>query len=307
MTLELEPVDLHSLLSGSLSIVKEKALNQQISVAIETTSELGLPLLDMRKTKQIVYNLLSNAVKFRRSSSRVTLSARRVLRHTVGTFAGAWPVHSFPLPDSPFTEFLEIAVSDSGLGISKADMAKLSQAFSQIDSSLARKFEGTGLGLAMVKQLAELQGGTVAVSSAESKGACFAVWLPLREKASAENSLPAPGLPSSHAASVTTAKRIALVIEDNDKAANLVRLLLETEGFSVPHAASAEEALQIAPQHSLSLITLDIHLPGMDEWGFLAKIRDSGTQAHVPVVIISGMADSNMGLTHGAAAVLQNP
>ena len=86
----------------------------------------------------------------------------------------------FPLADSEYHEFLEICVSDSGIGISRQNMEKLFQAFSQIDSSLARKFEGTGLGLAMVKQLTELHGGAVAVASAEGEGARFAVWLPLR-------------------------------------------------------------------------------------------------------------------------------
>ncbi len=180
MTLELEAGDLNSLLSNSLSIVKEKALAQRIQIELETAGDLGLTLLDMRKTKQIVYNLLSNAVKFSANGGRVTLCARRVSRGTVGTLPGAWPVHGFPLADSECNEFLEISVSDGGIGISKENMAKLFLAFSQIDSSLARKFEGTGLGLAMVKQLAELHGGTVAVASAEGEGSRFAAWLPLR-------------------------------------------------------------------------------------------------------------------------------
>ncbi|WP_397409643.1 PAS domain S-box protein [Polaromonas sp.] len=185
MTLELEAGDLNSLLSNSLSIVKEKALAQRIQLELETAGDLGLTLLDMRKTKQIIYNLLSNAVKFSANGGRVTLNARRVSRGTVGTLPGAWPVHGFPLADSEYNEFLEISVSDGGIGISKENMAKLFLAFSQIDSSLARKFEGTGLGLAMVKQLAELHGGTVAVASAEGEGSRFAAWLPLRTPARA--------------------------------------------------------------------------------------------------------------------------
>ena len=303
MTLELEAVDLASLLSGSLSIVKEKALSQRITLELETADDLGLPLLDMRKTKQIVYNLLANAVKFSASGARVTLSARRVPRDSVGMLSGTWPVHGFALADSEFTEFLEISVSDSGIGISRTDMAKLFQAFSQIDSSLARKFEGTGLGLAMVKQLAELHGGTVAVASAENEGARFAVWLPLRQGAPADTGL----LHGTHVVPAAAVRRTALVIEDHDQSADMVRLLLEAEDFTVLRAASAEEALLLAPQHSLSLITLDIHLPGMDGWDFLTRIRDSGSLAQVPVVIISGLADSKLSLRRGAAAVLQKP
>jgi len=305
MTLELEAVDLNFLLSSSLSIVKEKALAQRIHLELETADDLGLPLLDMRKTKQIVYNLLSNAVKFSASGGRVTLSAQRVPRSTVGTLSGVWPVHSFPLVDNEHHEFLEICVSDNGIGISKENMAKLFQAFSQIDSSLARKFEGTGLGLAMVKQLAELHGGTVAVASAEGEGARFAAWLPLRTPAQAVSTLPPTAAAPRTAAE--PGERIALVVEDDAQAAELVRLLLEAEGFTVLLAASAEDALLLAPQQTLSLITLDIQLPGMGGWEFLLQLRESSMLAHVPVVIIAGVADSNMALTHGAAAVLQKP
>jgi DNA-binding response OmpR family regulator len=182
----------------------------------------------------------------------------------------------------------------------------LFQAFSQIDSSLARKFEGTGLGLAMVKQLAELHGGSVAVASAEGEGACFAIWLPLRTPAQAATILP-HRIGTAHMAAVKSKERIALVIEDDDQAADLVRILLEAEGFTVLRAASAEAALLLAPQQSLSLITLDLQLLGIDGWEFLMRIRESGTQAHVPVMIIAGLADSNMALTRGAAAVLQKP
>jgi PAS domain S-box-containing protein len=180
MTLELEEVDLHNLLSNSLSIVREKAAAQHIQLTLDTGDGLGAPQLDMRKTKQIVYNLLSNAVKFSANGGKVTLAARRVARDAVGTLPGNWPLHSFPLADSGCQEFLELRVTDSGIGISQVNMAKLFQAFSQIDSSLARKFEGTGLGLAMVRQLVDLLGGTSAVASAVDQGACFAVWLPLQ-------------------------------------------------------------------------------------------------------------------------------
>jgi PAS domain S-box-containing protein len=185
MTLELEAVDLGWLLAASLSIVRDKAAATGIDVVLETGGDLGTPLLDMRKTRQIVYNLLSNAVKFSAKGGRVTLAARRVARAAVGALHGgaygrSWPVQAFPLAFSDYQEFLELSVSDSGIGIAQGDMGKLFQAFKQIDSSLARKFEGTGLGLAMVKQLAELHCGTTAVASAAGKGAIFAVWLPWR-------------------------------------------------------------------------------------------------------------------------------
>ncbi|MEC5162181.1 MULTISPECIES: hybrid sensor histidine kinase/response regulator [unclassified Janthinobacterium] len=305
MALELDPVEPLGLLSSSLSIVKEKAAAQRISLTLDVAGDLGEPLLDIRKTKQIVYNLLSNAVKFGAEGSNVTLSARRVARQQVGVLPGPWPVHGFALADSEFNEFLEICVGDSGIGISSRDMGKLFQAFSQIDSSLARKFEGTGLGLAMVKQLAELHGGTAAVASAEGEGARFAVWLPLRRQARAAAAAAAPR--AAAAAAGAAGGRTALVVEDDERAAELVRLLLEAEGFTVLIAASAEAALLLAPQHTLSLITLDLMLPGIDGWEFLRRLREAGALARVPVVIISGSVDKHLALAGGAAAVLQKP
>ena len=183
MSLELEATDLKILLSNSLSIVKEKAAAQRINLELKANDDLGVHYMDTRKTKQIIYNLLSNAVKFSTSGARVVLSASRVPRSSVGKLLGEWSSYGFPLADNEHSEFLELCVSDGGIGISTANMNKLFIAFSQIDSSLARRFEGTGLGLAMVKQLTELQGGTVAVSSEEGKGTRFVAWLPLRDSA----------------------------------------------------------------------------------------------------------------------------
>ena len=306
MELELEAVDLYSLLSSSLSIIKEKAAARQIRLELKSVEGLGVPLLDMRKTKQIVYNLLSNAVKFSTNGGPVTLAARRVSRSTVGTLSGAWPVHSFPLADNEYNEFLEVSVTDSGIGISKDNMAKLFQPFSQIDSGLARNFEGTGLGLAMVKQLAELHGGAVAVASEEGEGARFAAWLPLRTAAHDGAAVPLNAVPASvHVAE--SKERIALVMDGDDGAADLVRLLLEAEGFTVLRAASTQAALWLATQHPLSLITVNSQLPESDGWAFLLQLRENSTLAQIPVVIIAGVADSSMALTRGAAAVLQKP
>jgi PAS domain S-box-containing protein len=301
MTLDLEAVDLHSLLLGSLSIVKEKAAVQRIRLGLEASEGLGFTQLDQRKTKQIVYNLLSNSVKFTASGGSVSLRARRVLRSSVGHIVGNWPVHGFPLSDNEYKEFVEICVTDNGMGISKANMAKLFQAFIQIDSRLARKFEGTGLGLAMVKQLAELHGGTVAVASAEGEGACFVAWLPLRELPAAFSAVGSPSV-------FEPEKRIALVLESNERVAALIVLLLEAEGFSVLHASTTEEALSLTLQQNIQLITLDWDLPSAGGgWDFLLHLRENVSLARVPVMIISKLADSRMALVGGATAVLQKP
>ena len=179
MALEVEPIDLNSLLLNSLSIVKESAFKQRIKLKIEISDDLGTQQLDLRKIKQIIYNLLANAVKFTTAGGCVTLRASRVVQSRVGKLDGNWPVHTFPRTVDSGNDFFEVIVIDTGIGISQKNMPKLFQAFSQIDSSLARRFEGTGLGLAMVRRLAEIHGGSVAMSSAEGEGSCFGVWIPL--------------------------------------------------------------------------------------------------------------------------------
>ena len=157
MTLDLVRADVPVLLASSLSIVREKALRHGIALESRIDPDLGAAEVDARKFKQMVYNLLANAVKFTPDGGSVLLAAR-------------------PLAPG----FFEFSVSDTGIGIAAEDLPRLFVPFEQLDGSLARKYEGTGLGLSMVKRLAELHGGAVSVSSELGKGSRFTVRLPLR-------------------------------------------------------------------------------------------------------------------------------
>ena len=304
MMLDLESVQISSLFANSLSIVKEKAQARHISLTLNAPRELGSIRADGRKVKQIIYNLLSNAVKFSIDGGEVTLEAARVPRAEVGRLGAGAIGRVFPLVENGFDEFLEISVADGGIGISPEGLESLFKPFSQIDSGLSRKYQGTGLGLAMIKLLSELHGGTLAVESEVSKGSRFTVWLPLRtnDEKGAEDQI-------TIAASIDVlpGDRIALVIEDDFKSAELIRVQLETEGFKVLHAPTAEEALLLAEQHVLSLITLDLMLPRMDGWELLGRLKQMPALKHVPIVIVSIVADRNKGFALGAAAVMQKP
>jgi PAS domain S-box-containing protein len=305
MTLDVEQIQVPALLQNSLSIVKEKAAARGIRMDLVAASDMGSLNADARKVKQILYNLLSNAVKFTNEGGQVTVRTARVARADVGQLSGAWKGWSLPLADNEFQQFLKISIVDSGIGITAEGLERLFKPFSQIDAGLSRKFEGTGLGLAVVKVLAELHGGAVAAESAVGEGSCFSVWLPLRASETEELATakaPAPERPLS----VGTAG-VALVVEDDFKAAELIRLQLEAEGFKVLHAASAEAALVLAIQQPLSLITLDILLPNMDGWEFLGRVKQVPELRGVPVVILSIVADANKGFSLGAAAVMQKP
>ncbi len=305
MTLDLESVPIASSFANSFSIIREKAALRQVRLKMDASESLESVQADARKLKQIVYNLLSNAVKFT-ERGEVTLRARRVDRSAAGQLSGPWAGRTFPLAPSPFSEFLEIAVSDTGIGIPQERMESLFQPFNQIDSTLARRFEGTGLGLAMVKLLAELHDGTVAVQSELGQGSRFTVWLPFRVPGE-EDLVVAARAPETLRHSPHTGAPTALIVEDDLKSAELVRVQLESEGFAVLHATSAEAALVMAAEHSISLITVDIMLPNMDGWELLARLKQQPALARIPVVIISIVADQTRGFALGAAAVMQKP
>ncbi len=271
MMLDLEPVQVSTLFMNSLSIVREKAAARHIRLDKDASDELGSIHADIRKVKQIVYNLLSNAVKFTKDGGQITLRAGRVSRAEVGLLSGSWTGRSLPLPVNEFEEFLKICVTDTGIGISPEGMEHLFKPFSQIDSGLSRHFEGTGLGLAMVKLLAELHGGAVAVESAVGEGSAFTVWLPVRGVH--DGALARARTPAVADLELPAQSRVALVVEDDLKAADLIRVQLEAEGFTVLHAPSAELALTLAVQQPLALITLDIRLPNMDGWEFLTRLK----------------------------------
>jgi DNA-binding response OmpR family regulator/anti-sigma regulatory factor (Ser/Thr protein kinase) len=303
MTLELCALQPAMLVQAGMQVVREQAMQHRLSLIAEVADDLGEVWLDERKVKQILYNLLSNAVKFTPEGGKVRIVARR----------GARQFQS----DGPLEDTLELVVSDTGIGISDDDQVRLFQPFTQIDSTLARRHEGTGLGLAMVKRLAELHGGGVALVSRPNQGSTFTVWLPWRTsdgKSAVLAALP-PGTPAHEnpfpvagvSAESEGKQSVALVIEDDDKSAELMRLQLQRNGFRVVRAVTAESALELATRECPDLITADIQLPGMDGWTFLQRFKQHPRFAKVPVIVVSIIADKIRGLTLGASYVLQKP
>jgi DNA-binding response OmpR family regulator len=299
--IDLEPVDLDALLGDALSVVQERAHAHRIRLH---SNGLGLAQrlkVDRRRLKQIVYNLLSNAVKFTPDGGDVSVRASLVDREQAASgMPGFDAGMRQPLPDSEFGTFVQISVADTGIGIGEEDLNRLFTPFTQIKNSLTRKIEGTGLGLATVSRLAQLQGGSVAVTSEPGRGSCFSLWLPWQPSEIGpldppDGTNPEAGLP------------LALVVEDDARAAELMRVQLEAMGFRVRRAASAEAALSLVGECTPDLITLDILLPGMDGWDFLSRIKDLPPWSNVPVVVVSVVADHEIGLSLGASAVLQKP
>jgi signal transduction histidine kinase len=196
LQLESSALDVAALLKASTLVVRERALAHRIRLDTSLDPGLGLMLADERKLKQIVYNLLSNAVKFTPDGGAVTLSAHRCARAAVAV-DDALPGRFLALPPGEHNDFLAITVEDSGVGIAEEFLPKLFEPFTQVDNSIARHQEGTGLGLSLVRRLAELHNGTVGVASSPGAGSRFSVWLPWRAVAQ--------GAPAERTASVEPA------------------------------------------------------------------------------------------------------
>ncbi len=298
MELALGAVHLESALVDAVAMLGTQAQARQIRLQIEPRGDLGVIGADARRVKQILLNLISNAMKFSPVAGTVKLGAEVVMRIRAETaLPGFREGIRKPLPPSDFERFVELSVSDTGIGIAHDDLARLFAPFSQVPNAVSHSGEGTGLGLVMVDRLADLHGGAVAVTSEPGKGSCFTVWLPCRNS----------GVVGEPAGANTRPSRMALVVEDNDDAAALMQAQLETKGFAVRRVGSAEAALALVEDAFIpDLITLDILLPDMDGWEFLARLKTSAWEA-VPVVVVSVVADEGRGFSLGAALVLQKP
>jgi len=186
MELSPDEFDLTGTLEASLAMVKENAMKHAIQRDADIPDNLGAITADERKVKQIIYNLLSNAVKFTPDGGSVRLRARKISKLGSGKKGDSLLSSERKSETVPFflnsrpdpCDGFEISVADTGIGISKEDQKKIFQPFKQIDSSLARKFEGTGLGLALCKRMVELHGGRIWVESKEGKGSTFTFTLP---------------------------------------------------------------------------------------------------------------------------------
>ncbi len=290
MVFEPERIDIGALLNNSLSIIKEKALSHDIKLGLDLDDNIGEIYIDSRKFKQIIYNLLSNAVKFTPDGGGVTMTARRITGDGDG--------------------LLEVNVTDTGIGISKEGLERLFRPFEQLENTLTKRYEGTGLGLAMVKQLVALHEGTIGVESEEGKGSSFTFKIPYIESLDAVT----PSLQSTSgneecgpepAPTATTA--LVLIVTGDHATLELSRDALQLEGYRTSTAESAEEGLAIVGTERPDIILLDIMLPKMGGWEFLKRIHGNKDTASIPVVISSIESAEKKGSSIGARAVLQKP
>ncbi len=300
LELEFTSVPLPRLFDASLTLVRPQADRKQIEIATHIPAQIGTLWIDERRMRQVAINLLSNAVKFTPTGGRITLSAEIVIN----------PDRAAP----ELQDWLRISVTDTGIGITPADRDRLFQPFVQIDSSLNRQYEGTGLGLALVKQMVELHGGYVTLESELGQGSCFSVYLPYSASDRPYFSPPGPldRLASSSGLEVTPspAQPTILLAEDNQTNAITFVSYLNVKGYRTIVAKDGAEAIDLAIAHQPDLILMDIQMPGMDGIEAILRIRQDPHLHRIPIVALTALAmasDRQKCLNAGANECLVKP
>jgi signal transduction histidine kinase/CheY-like chemotaxis protein len=250
------------------------------NIALDNDLAPGLQLLaDPAKLKQMLLNLVSNAIKFTPNGGRVTIHARET---------ASW---------------IEIAITDTGIGIAQSDMGRLFTEFQQLDAGPGREQEGTGLGLALTKRFAELHGGHVVVESEPGKGSTFILKLPSVAKKAVHRLVEEP----HRVGSSDSSRPLVLLVEDNPEAAEILARHLESGGFRLTIARTGKEALAMARELKPVAITLDILLPEIDGWEVLTQLKADKATRDIPVLIVTVVDNPALGRALGALDYFVKP
>lgn len=296
MELNCETIDAYGTIYEVKQLVSPLADKKNLKMEFTMDERLENIYADRVRFKQILFNLISNAIKFTPASGTITISSVLV------------------------DNGVQFTVKDTGIGICEEDKAKLFQPFIQLDSATNRMYEGTGLGLSLVKRFIELHQGNIWFESELDKGTSFTFELPQLSESggdpmSAEETNIAQGSsnPGLHDSKCTASsshilyppdskgdESLILVAEDDDASRELLSFSLLSEGYSVALAKNGKEALELANELKPFAITLDIMMPGMDGWDVLKHLKEKPQTHGIPVIITSMLDEREMGVVWGA-------
>lgn len=308
MELHYESFSVEQAISEVTTIVKSLIDKKRQHVHINVDKNVSLIKADKVKLKQILYNLLSNAVKFTPEGGDITVEAKLsgdVKFHALG---------AIPQVAVPSSQLLTIAVIDTGIGIKKEDCDRIFSEFEQADSSFSRRFEGTGLGLALTKKLVELHGGEISVESQEGKGSKFTVVVPLFDLFAFEKPAKPPvALEEDLSLAPTIAKTrrgdapLILVVEDDPATSEIMTLQLAQGGYRVAHAYNGEEAMKRIRELRPFAVILDVMLPEKDGWEVLQEVKLDPEFKDIPVIMSSVVDNRDLGFALGASDYIVKP
>jgi CheY-like chemotaxis protein/two-component sensor histidine kinase len=288
MELYLETFEIGPVLEAVATTVRPLVEKNGNVLKLQLGDGLGTMRSDATRVRQVLFNLLSNASKFTEGGT-ITLAAQR--------------------ERGPAGDVLTLRVSDTGIGMTAEQLARLFQAFAQAEAATSSRYGGTGLGLAISRKFCEMMGGDVDVASEPGVGTTFTVRLPVLAPAGEATRPPEAhdALAAVNEAVEGVAAGTVLVIDDEQVARTLMGRFLRKAGFRVLEAETGDVGLALARADRPDVITLDVLMPGMDGWAVLAALKDDPSLAAIPVVMVTVVDERNIGFALGAAEYLTKP
>lgn len=285
------------------------AEKKSVELKLETASELPPCFIDKNKIEKVVANLLSNALKFTKGG-RCTLAVS--------------------IEEKKGEDLLKIEVSDNGIGIPESEQHKVFDRFYQVDDSSTRAGEGTGIGLALTKELVELMGGQITLKSTSGQGTVFTVRLPLLTMEKSGNFTPAPAdqyaqnaaikepyatsalapsLAKGYLEAEQNGKLLLLLVEDNVELRHFIKQSLEPL-FQIVEASNGQEGIQKGLELSPDLIISDLMMPQKDGFELTDRLKKDERTSHIPIILLtakSNVESQLMGIKRGADIYLTKP
>jgi signal transduction histidine kinase/CheY-like chemotaxis protein len=268
LTVKYKEFDLDNLLNTTLKLFSAPAKVKFLDLKLKNDFKYGIIKSDSILIKQILINLIGNAIKFTEKGSVVLNVSHEGLIKKGYIFT------------------LAIAVTDTGIGIKKEDMGKIFKSFEQIDNSITRKFDGTGLGLTISRELCVLLDGEINVESEEGEGSSFIITIPVTYISSEnkiENIDKPDGLISDKVLKI-------LLVEDNRVNAKMAIITLQRNNHIITHAESGENAIELLKNNRYDCILMDIEMPGMSGIDAVKIIRkgDAGIEnVDIPIIAVT--------------------
>lgn len=265
LTVERGVVDLGAVVEAAVESARAAADGRQVRLHVDAPRDVLLVAGDATRIEQVIGNLLGNAIKFTPAGGEVAIAWRRVEGD------------------------VEIVVRDSGIGIDPAVLPHIFDRFRQADSSTTRRHGGLGLGLAIVRHLVELHGGTIAAESAgEGQGTVMRVRLPLEIGGQSAAHAVGPARVPEGAPATPLAGLNVLIVDDEPDIRGFLETILSDAGAQVAGAASTREALAEVARHRPDVVLSDLAMPERDGYDFLHAFRASGATA--PVIALTALA-----------------
>jgi signal transduction histidine kinase/ligand-binding sensor domain-containing protein/AraC-like DNA-binding protein len=284
-------------LSESFSSLAEE---NKINLTIYSEIDKLIMDFDGNRLTSVISNLLSNAIKF-------TPEYGKIIVH----------INEIKEKNKPY---LFIKIKDNGIGISKEELPNIFNRFYQADSSTIRKHEGTGVGLALTKELVELMHGTIDANSILNKGSEFSIMIPVTKKAPSISKIQIDEIPNTPIVKVSSKQieqslktdsrlPLALIVEDNMDVAHYLKTCL-TNKYETIHAVNGIEGIEMALENIPDIIICDVMMPGKDGFEVCETLKTDERSDHIPIIILTAKAsteDRLTGLSHGADAYLAKP